>query len=161
MNIVYIIFAAIKVQIAVTVHIACIANTVRPCNSYGGKGSIHIDFTVTEGYVYAWEGFSDTGRIIIHFPVSQPGDIAQFAGPVIEVTAAAGIGSFQKNHVHAAKALGTCQDGPDVRAGMGGVFCQEPEFGGDEIEGVPMVKLYFPAPDRRINRGSSDDGCTQ
>ena len=63
MNIVYIIFAAIKVQIAVTVHIACIANTVRPCNSYGGIGSIHIDFTVTEGYVYAWEGFADTGRI--------------------------------------------------------------------------------------------------
>ena len=89
-NIVYIVFASIKVQITVTVHIAGIANAVRPCDSYGGIGSIHIDFTVTKGYVYAWEGFADTGRIIIHFLVCQPGDIAQFTGPVIEVTAAAG-----------------------------------------------------------------------
>ena len=58
-----------------------------------------------------------------------------------------------------AKALGTGQDGLDIRAGMGDIFCQEPEFGGDEIEGVRMVKLYFPAPDKRIYMGSSDDGC--
>ena len=44
-----------------------------------------------------------------------------------------------------AKALGTGQDGLDIRAGMGDIFCQEPELGGDEIEGVRMVKLYFPA----------------
>ena len=159
MNIVYIVFAAIKVQITVPVHIARIANAVRPCDSYGAIGSINIDFTVTKGYVYAWKGFADTGRIIIHFLVRQPGDIAQFTGPIIEETAAVRIGCFQKNHIPAAKALGTSQDGLDFRAGMGGVFCQEPELGGDEIEGIRIVKLYFPAPDRRIYRGGSDDGC--
>ena len=55
-----------------------------------------------------------------------------------------------------AKALGTGQDGLDIRAGMGDIFCQEPELGGDEIEGVRMVKLYFPAPDKVMMDAPSD-----
>ena len=49
MNIIYIVFTAIKIQITFMVCIAHIANAVRSRDSYGGIGSIHIDFAVTEG----------------------------------------------------------------------------------------------------------------
>lgn len=96
MNIIYIVFTAIKIKITFMVCIAHIANAVRSRDSYGGIGSIHIDFAVTEGYIHAGKGFADTGRIIIHFLVCQPGDIAQFTGPIIEETAAVGIGCFKR-----------------------------------------------------------------